>query len=136
MDTWILSHNNHFASRNLIANFDKNVYKEKTLEGLVYVEGGNKWISADSWLVRYLKRPVAHFIRTEHLQEDFIRVFGKYGLKDADKIGRHPLIKNKAKTWECKIDLSSEQIKNIHNQNPLWSTIQNQLYIQGEQDEG
>lgn len=128
LESWILSHNNHFLSRDLIVNFDDKIYKEKILEGLVYAKGRDTWVSADSWLMEYLKRPVTHFIRTEHLQEDFIRVFGQYGLKDVDKIRHHTLVKNKAQRWGCKIILSSDQIKNIHNHNPLWSTIQNQLY--------
>jgi phosphoglycolate phosphatase-like HAD superfamily hydrolase len=33
-------------------------------------------------------------------------------------------------------DIGFISATHIYNQNPLWSTIQNQLYIQGEQDEG
>ena len=142
IETWIASHNNHAR---LAWGIDYKTLEEKTQKGLIYTSAGavdhfpgvvgidttTNWSIPDVWLSKYLQNiKVKHYIRQEYLVEDFIKISKEYNWPEnksiTEMIGNGEILNPGAYPWDNK--QSEEQIEKIHNQNPLWMSIQDRIY--------
>lgn len=127
IESWILSHNNfkRIGHPNLLP---ENEWITKTREGLVCTaRRHNMWVAPDQYLKPYITNTkIKHFIRTEYIREDFIKVFKNYGLVEDKKIKN--ITKNSRSYWKP-ISFTQQEKQKIYKDNPLWMNIQKKLYI-------
>jgi len=120
IETWIVSHNNHFSHF-----IDESRIAELSQSGRVYSGPAGESKSPDQWLESYLQKPIDHFIRAEHLSEDFLTVMRNYGLIDDHKIKN---CKRNRGDYKKSFSYTKKQLQKIYEDNPLWMGIQNRIY--------
>lgn len=109
---------------------DVVVTREMFLQGRFF-EAPRLALPADHYVRKYTSRPVAHWIRTESLAEDFRRVFGQY--LDLDQVDLESAFVQKNRNPMRYIsDLAfyfrPEELEGLYNANPRWRDLETELY--------
>ncbi|MEH6515134.1 MAG: hypothetical protein V7742_00530 [Halioglobus sp.] len=102
--------------------------KEHLLTGQ-FMESNGLDNSADNLLRHYQARKVGHWIRTEHLKEDFVSVFGRY----LDLAGKDlSALTEKTNSTDYARDLgkwySRREMARLYDTNPLWAKLERRVY--------
>jgi hypothetical protein len=106
------------------------VTREMFLEGRFY-EAPRLALSADHYVRKYTSRPVAHWIRTEFLAEDFRRVFGQYLNLDHINLESAFVQKNRNPlryVADLAFYFKPEELQGLYNANPRWRDLEMELY--------
>jgi hypothetical protein len=100
----------------------------------VILRGKNPFnkISIDGYLTEVMCGQVDHWLRTEHLAEDFIRVMSEFGpisdeQRDAIRKVRINVAPNGYERDIWKV-FTRDEVKQLYESCPLWASIEKEVY--------
>lgn len=135
------------SSKNIICNFRRlpgwiisRIIYEKERSGYVatkelysvgnFLNENGVQRNADSIVRRYTTRRINHWIRTENIEEDFIRVFSKY-IKFTPSLDSSDFQRRvNSSDWGNDIHhwFSGEDLIKLYNSCPVWSEFEREVY--------
>lgn len=87
---------------------------------------------ADEELIRYEPANIRHWLRTEYLAEDFVRVFSQYGGLKAEAVAAihaaRPINSNSSYSQTVSDWFSDSDLERIYEANPIWSSVEREVY--------
>lgn len=121
---WIISRITFESRRS-----DFHVSREMLAEGRFYEMNGSV-SNADRYINIYTERYVKHWIRVEHLKEDFIAAFSNY--LDVKSIEASSDFTEKINVTEGILPLShwfnEKEIQQLYASNPRWAILEKELF--------
>ena len=121
---WIISRIRYEEMRS-----GKTVPRKLIIEGRFYNENGTE-SKADKTLQKFTERKVDHWLRTEHLEVDFMNVFSKYLnvrplISSADFT---EMVNSTGKGSNIEGWFNRDELINLYRSNPSWSMLELELY--------
>lgn len=127
LPSWIISHNRHHSRRYSIKEL--HLYTKQNL--VLYPKNSQlKCSSPDFILNKYYNKDrniKYQFIRQEFLLQDYNSIVGKYFGTKEELLKKNKCQKNVNKRSPA-INLEQSDIKFLYEQNPLWASIEQEIY--------
>ena len=127
IEDWLPSFNNHICYSSGRKDMTAASIREHTVLGLAAGDKEGQWTSADKRLEKYTKNVyIKHYLRVEHLYDDFYKVFKNYGLREQYSPSLAQLVCNAS--GGQKMTFTEEEKHQIYDRNPLWMSVQRAIY--------
>lgn len=94
-----------------------------------FMEASGYKNSADKLLRHYEAKEISHWIRTEHLEDDFTSVFSRYlDLKGKDLSALSKQINSNDYSRDLAKWYSPREMARLYRKNPLWAKLERKVY--------